>query len=59
MCIEAGLDSEPGSGDVVGDEVGFGGVVVGEDAEIQVGSEVQVLTVVWEELPGCAAIVGW
>lgn len=56
--IEAGLgvDQGNGSGDV-GDEVGVGGVVEEEDAEVQAGTEVQVWTV-WEVFAGCAAIVG-
>lgn len=58
--IEAGLgvDQGNGSGDVVGDEVGVGGVVEEEDAEVQAGTEVQAWTVVWEVFAGCAAIVG-
>ncbi len=48
LCIEAGLEAdwETGSGDAVGNGVGDGGVVEGEDAEIQAGTESQIWTVV-------------
>lgn len=58
--IEAGpgADQGNGSGDVVEGGVGVGGVVEGEDAEVQVGTEVQAWTVFWEVSAGCAATVG-
>lgn len=61
LGIAAGLGADwmTGSGDAVGDGVGPGGVVEGEDAEVLAGTEAQTWTVVWEELAGCAAIVGW
>lgn len=59
--MEAGLgaDWENGSGDVVGDGVGPGGVFEEEEAEVQTRTEEQIWTVVWKEFAGCAAIVGW
>lgn len=56
LDIESGLgtDWETGSGD----GTGAGGVVEGQDAGIQGGTEVQAWTVVWEELAGCAVIAG-
>lgn len=40
-----GVDQGNGSGYVVGDEVGVGGVVEEEDAEVQAGTEVRPWTV--------------
>lgn len=55
-----GVEAEAGTGDDwengsrdVADVLGVGGVVAGEDAELQAWTEVQILFV------GCAAIVAW
>lgn len=60
LGIEAGLEAdwETVSGDVAGDGVGAGGVVEGEDAEAQTGTEARTWTGVWGELAGCAGTVG-
>ena len=57
--MEAGLGAYWVTEDLVGERVGPGGVFEEEDAEVQARPEAKIWTVVWKELAGCAAIVGW